>query len=201
MGTRNKGRSAGDNEFERLANVSRTGADAAIDTASRPGEIETRRSDQALALDRWRTGEAGPIDVRNMPGGGANMALFEDSMKVNDAGRIGRGVGTMAGNANPNFTAALNSENEMERHKFASGALEENVNETLARNDEEMGRLTDITNQRNQFTAGTKESRYENDQDRFIRYLMRPKQPNFFKTLAAQWLSPKGVTSAVGLAG
>src|ERR1051325_10218616 len=134
MGTGNKGQT---DPLKNLATTSRTGADAAIATASQPDEIEARRRAHAIALDKWRNGESGPIDVRNMPGGGVDIALFYDALKVNDANRVGRGVGSLSGNANPNYIAALNKENELERHKLASGALESNVENELAANDAE----------------------------------------------------------------
>lgn len=199
FGTKNKGRSDTDNYMRNLAEGSRASSDMAIGKAAAPDPLEERRRTRALALDKWANGESGPIDVRDMPGGGVNLALFEDAKKVNDAGRMGRGVGSMSGNANPNYVAKLNQENEMRRHEMASGALEGSVNDALNFNNAEMGNLTNIGNARNMNIANLQEGRYENERDRELRYLLRPKQENFFKTLAAQWLSPKGVTAAAAL--
>lgn len=122
------------------------------------------------------------------------MALFNDAMKVHDAGRVGRGVNTMSGGTNPNFAMALNKENEMERHKLASGALEGNVNEALAFNKREMGDLSQSAAQRNQFSAGLAEGRYGDEQNRYLGYKThREKKPNFFKDLGSKWLSPGGL--------
>lgn len=201
MGTKNKGRSPQDNAFQALADKSRAAADTAVAKAAEPDPLEARRREQVLALDKWKTGESGPIDVRNMPGGAVPMGLFKDALQVHDAGRIGRGSGTLNENVNPNFTAALDKENERDRHLYASGQLEENVDNTIAANDAELGNLYQIGNARNMNVAGMREGRYENDQDRFTRYLMRPKQPNFFRTLAMKWLSPEGVGAAIGAGG
>jgi hypothetical protein len=201
MASKNKGQEK-ENSFKDLADTSRTAADTSISVAAAPSEFEKRRGDHALALDKWRNGESGPIDVRNMPGGGANMALFNDSMKVHDANRVGRGVGSMGGNVNPNFIANRNAEDEMTRHKMASGALEENVNNELNANDVEMGRLSDTATQRNEFTAGVQENRYQSDADRYKSYMQyRESKPNFFKDLAGKWLSPGGLIAAAGTGG
>lgn len=190
MGTRSKGQT---DPLKNLANTSRTAADTAIATASQPDELEARRRAHAIALDKWRSGESGPIDVRNMPGGGVDIALFNDALKVNDANRIGRGVGSMSGNANPNFIAALNKEHELERHKAASGALEGNVNAALAANDAEMTGLYQTANARNLAVAGMQEGRYESEQDRYLRYLMsREARPSFLRTLSQSFASSLG---------
>jgi hypothetical protein len=192
MGTRSKGQT---DPLRNLANTSRTGADTAITTASQPDEIEARRRAHAIALDKWRNGESGPIDIRDMPGGGVDIGLFNDALKVNDANRIGRGVGSMSGNANPNFIAAVNKEQELERHKLASGELESNVNNELAANDAEMTGLYQTADARNQAIAGLQEGRYENDQDRYLRYLMnREARPSFLRTLSQSFAGSLGKT-------
>jgi hypothetical protein len=178
-----------------LATTSRSAADTAIGTAAEPDPLEARRRAHVLALDKWESGESGPIDVRNMPGGGVNMALFNDALKVNDANRIGRGVGSLSGNANPNFLAALNKENELERHKMASGALEQNVNSELAAKDAELTGLYQTANARNMGIAGMREGRYESDQDRYLRYIMsREARPSFLRTLSQSFAGSLGNT-------
>jgi hypothetical protein len=196
MGTKGKGQT---DPLKNLANTSRIGADASLVTASQPDEIEAMRRKHAMDLWRWQQGESGPIDVRNMPGGGVDIALFNDALKVNDANRVGRGVGSMSGTANPNFVAALNKENEMERHKFASGALEGNVNDALAANNAEMTGLYQTANARNMGIAGMREGRYESDQDRYLRYLMsREARPSFLRTLSQSFAGALGNTLGGG---
>lgn len=194
----NKGQKE-ENAFRGFAETSRPQADAAITTASKPDEFEERRRKRALAIDRWESGEAGPQDVRNMPYNDVNIGLFNDAMKVHDADRAGRGVGSMAGNANPNFQAALNKESEMERHKLASGALEANVEGTLAANREEMYGLADRSNARNLNIAGMREGRYQGDQNRYTQLMMREKKPNFFQQLASSFGGQLGASAATAL--
>jgi hypothetical protein len=193
---KNKGK---EDPLRSLGDTSRTAADAALNTASQPDPIEAMRRKYATDLWKWRTGESGPIDVRNMPGGGVDIGLFNDALKINDANRVGRGVGSMSGTANPNFLAALNKENELERHKFASGALEQNVNNDLAANDAEMTGLYQTANARNMGIAGMREGRYESEQDRYLRYLMsREARPSFLRTLSQSFAGSLGNTLGGG---
>lgn len=201
FGTKNKGRSDTDNYFRNLAEQDRGSADTALNTAAQPDALEARQRDHALALDKWSRGESGPIDVRNMPDGGVNMGLFNDATQVHDAGRVGRGVGSMSGTANPNFVASLNKENEMERHKMASGLLEQNVQGELAANNAQMTDLSQMANARNMNVAGMRENRYGQERGNELRYLLRPKQPNFFKQLAQQWLSPSTFAAGGAMGG
>ncbi len=196
--SKNKGK-ANENAFRTLADDSRGAAGTALATAAKPDELEQRRRDRVLALDKWESGESGPVDVRNMPGGGVNMGLFNDAMKVHDANRVGRGVGSMSDGANPNFVAARNKEDEMRRHMAASGALEQNVNDTLNAKDAEMTGLYGTANARNMNIAGMREGRYQNDQNRYMQYLMRPQKPNFFQQLAGSFASSAGAGLATAL--
>ena len=197
LGTGDKGQKE-ETQLRDIARGSRPTADQAIGKAAAAGEIEQRRRDYAINLDKWRMGELGPLDVRNMPGADADLALYNDALKVNDAGRMGRGTLSMSGNVNPNFAAALGKEQEMERHKMASGALENAVNHRLDVNDAEMTNLYGVENQRNQFNAGILENRYNADQERYLRMLLRQRQPGFFKELALRAAQGAGQGAAAG---
>lgn len=198
FGSKNKGKEQ-ENAYKAAAATSLTPADQALNVASKPDELEQRRRDHVLALDKWEHGESGPVDVRNMPGGGVDMALFNDAKSVHDSGRIGRGVGSMSGNANPNFVTALNKENELERGKFASGLLEQNVTDKLNAKDEEMTGLYGTANARNMNVAGMREGRYQNAEQRSLQYLLRPKTPNFFQQLAGTFAQTAGSGLAAAL--
>lgn len=199
FGSKDKGKQQ-ENAYRSAAAEGKVGADTAIATATKPDELEQRRRDHVLAVDRWRNGESGPIDVRDMPGGGVDMALYNDAKSVHDANRIGRGVGTMGSGTNPNFKAALDKESELERHKFASGLLEQNVNDRLAANDAEMTGLYQTANARNMNIAGLQEGRYQNAEQRSLNYLLRPKKPNFFQQLAGSFASGFGSSLGQGAA-
>jgi hypothetical protein len=183
FGSKNKGEQR-ENAYDTAAQAATVKADTAIAAAGKPDELEQRRRDYVLNLDKWQNGENGPIDVRNMPGADVAMGLYNDSLKVHDANRIGRGYGTLAGNANPNFVAALDKENEMQRHQQAAGALEGYVGDTLAAKDQEMTGLYHTADARNAAVAGMQTNREGSAQDRYLRFLMRPKAPNFFRELA-----------------
>lgn len=164
------------------AAAERARADEAIATAAKPDDLEARQRANVLALDDWEHSAA--PNVRDMPGAGLNIALFNDAKAAHDAGRVGRGYGSMSDGANPNFTASLEKENQMERDLNASGALEGRVSEALASKDARMMGLTSVANSRNMNIAGMREGRYESDQDRALRYMMRQKKPSFLRELA-----------------
>lgn len=188
FGSKNKGQQ-NENAFQNAATGASTAATGAIATAAAPDPLEEARRKHVLAMNNWSEGvdAAGnkvPIDVRNMPGADVAMGLYNDSLKVHDANRVGKGYGSMTSDANPNFTAALDAENEQQRHLAASGALEDYVTNAQAANTAEMTGLYQVADNRNMGIAGLQTGREQGAQDRYIRYLMRPKPPNFFRELA-----------------
>lgn len=200
MASGNKGQQQNENAYKAASDQALLDAKAATAKAAEPDPLEARRRARVLAIDKWQSGESGPIDVRNMPGNDVNMALFNDSLKVHDAGRVGGGMGTMGESVNPNFTAALDKEHEMTRHLAASGALEGSVDNALAQNNAELTGLYQIGDQRNMNIAGMENNAYQAAANRDLQYKLRPKQPNFFRQLAMQFAQGAG-TGAVGLAG
>lgn len=202
FGTKNRGKE-NENAYKATADASRPVADAAIGKAATEDPLIAARRERVAALDRWERGvdaegKAAPIDIGKMPGGGVNIALFEDAMKQHDANRVGGRGGTMAGSANPNYVAQLDKENELDRDLQRKGALEGYVGDTLAGNKAEMYGIGGAAEARNMNVAGMQEGRYESDADRYQRYLMRPKQPNFFRELAMNFAqgAGKGATMA-----
>lgn len=149
--------------------------------AEAPDPFEQRRRDHVLSMDKWRKGESGAIDVRNMPGGAVPLALFKEAKASRDAGRVGRGLGTLSDGANPNFTAALDKENQIERDLNAAGMLESHVDDTLAGVDAEMTGLANTGNARNM-------AMYEMALKRLMDF-QRNKQPSFLKQMALGGIS------------
>lgn len=201
MASGNKAQTANENAYKAAADQAQADAKAAVVTAAAPDPLEARRRAQVLALDKWRTGESGPIDVRNKPGNDVNMALFQDSLKVHDAKRVGGGMGTMGDSVNPNFIANVDKENEMTRHLASSGALEGEVDNALANNDAQMTGLYQLGDQRNLAVAGLQENAYQNAAQRSLTYQLRPKQPNFFRQLAMQFAQGAGAGAGAAAAG
>jgi len=189
MASDNKAQKQRENAYQATATAATGKADAAIETASKPNPLLERITKNVTAMDDWKHGvdAAGnkvPVDARNMPGADVGMSLFNDALKVNDAKRVGGGMGTMGDSVNPNFVAAVDKQNEMERHKMAAGGLENFVDRSIAANDETLGRVAAQGEQRNQFVAGLRASGAESAEDRALRYFTRQKQPNFFRELA-----------------
>jgi hypothetical protein len=163
-------------------------ADAAEKTAATPDPMEQRRRDYLMSVDDWRTGKSGPIDVRNLPGGGVGMSLRQEAMKSHDAGRLGRGLATLSDGASPSYSADLDKEMQLERDLAGAGALEDYVD-----NSRNMS-LYDAANSRTQQAYGNLQNYRQN------------KQPSFFKQLALgaigslKYAPPGGVGGIAGLA-
>lgn len=206
MASDHKKQKADENYYRSTADTAAHTADEAITHASTPDPNTQRIMDHATALDNWQYGvdAAGnkvPIDVRNMPGNDVNMALFQDALKVHDAGRVGGRGGTMGDTVNPNFVASLDKEQEMERHLAASGALEGSVDNAIANKDVALGNLSAIGEGRQMNVAGLRNNAYQSAAQRDLAYRLRPKQPNFFRELAMQFAQGTGQGAAMAAAG
>lgn len=202
FGSKDKGQ-ANETAFKTAADTATAGANTAVATAAAPDPIEEMRRKHVIAMQNWQDGvdAAGnkvPIDVRNMPGADVAMGLFNDSLKVRDAGRMGKGYGSLTSSANPNFVAAKAKEDEMTRHLAASGALEENVGNAIASNTAEETGLYQTADNRNLNIAGIQTGREQGADQRYINYLMRPKPPNFFRELAMNAAKGAGAAATMG---
>lgn len=174
----------------------------AIDTASTENPATKQVHDYWQSIMDWDTGKlmgpdgkAKPVDIHDLPGSGADIALFEDAKAQRDAGRVGRGLGTVGDKVNPGFLAALDKELENERDIQASGRLEDTVQGKVA---EARAGLTGIgtqTDARNQNVAGLRANLYGT-------YLNRPRDPSLFAQLLQGGLAAGGqLGSAAIMAG
>jgi hypothetical protein len=129
------------------------------------------------ALDDWRSGKLGPIDVRNMPDSGVAIDLFNKAKESTDAGRVGRGYGTLSDGGNADFAARLGQENDMTRSLAASGGLENYVQGELSGLDSGLMGLSGAETARDSSAASLALSRLNT-------LYQKPKQGNFLKDLA-----------------
>ncbi len=118
----NNGRREQD-ELRRRTEEAERRANEAITRAETPDPLEQRRRDYVTRILDWREGKNGPINVRDFPDQTA-ISLYNDAKLSHDAGRIGKGYGTLDDGANPTYTAALDKEMQLERDTRASGLLE-----------------------------------------------------------------------------
>jgi hypothetical protein len=169
----------------------------AIANASKPTEFQLDRQQKVLGYQDWLSGKKGPVDIRNMPEGGPALNLYEQARQSSDAGRIGRGLNTMGGNANPNFVASLEKQNQLNRDLSAAGALEGNVNQAIDANTAEGYNLSGMTNAQNMNIAQMQTGREQAGSDRYLNFLQRPRQPSFLKQLA---LTAMGGAAQMGAA-
>lgn len=191
MASDHKARQQQEDDLKRRALESRPVADAAITAASQPDELEQRKRDYIKRLLNWRDGTGGPPDIREFPDK-APVALYNDAKQAHDAGRVGKGYGTLTSGANPNYAASLDKEMGLERDVNASADLENYVGGELNAADVEAGNLANAGNQRNMAIAGMRNSNSQADLDRYLAWLTRPKQPSFLNQLAV------GVASGAG---
>jgi len=196
MASGSKGRKQEEANLRAQAEAANQRAAETAKAAAVPDPMEERRRAQVLALDKWRTGESGPVDVRNMPGAAVPMALYRDAKVSRDSGRIGRGYGTLSDGANPNFSAAMDKEMQLERDLAASGALEGHVNDTLSGVDAEMGNWANVGNNRSRYLAELARAGSSDADERYERY-KAAKKPSFLKQLAMGALQ-QGASAALG---
>lgn len=182
MGSNKSGRQT-ESALQRQAMGSQAAANTAITAAEKPDPLEERRRGYVNKILDWNEGVGGPPDVRSFPDQSA-MALYTDAKRVTDAGRVGKGYGSLADGANPNYVAQLDKENELTRGLEASGRLEGHVSNAIAGAQAEAGNWAGVGNARTMNLAQMRNSNYNSDQDRYLAYLTRPKQPSFLRQLA-----------------
>jgi hypothetical protein len=169
-----------------------TAANQSAANVARVDPLEERQRAHVLALDDWRMGKNGLPDVRNMPGGGAGISLFNEALTARDSGRVGKGYGTLGDGASANFSAALDKEQDFERRLRAAGQLEGHVSDTLSGLDQRMLGLSGVSDNRNRFLA-------EMAMSRLGQFYQRPEQPSFLKQLALGGLGAAGgLLSGIG---
>lgn len=103
---------------------------AAMNNVAAKNPLQEKRTAYLTKLFDFYTGASGPVDIRNTPDGGMGMSLYNNARQAKDAGRVGKGLsytdgGGAAGDGyNPNFAAALQEENNLEKDINAAGMLE-----------------------------------------------------------------------------
>lgn len=193
MGSKSKS-NANEDALKAAAAKAAAERDAAMAKAELPDPLEARQRDYVTKIWDWRDEKNGPMDIRKFPDATA-IALYNDAKKSHDAGRVGTGLATLEGNVNPNYAASLDKEMQMERDTRASGLLEEQVDDTLAGADVAGGNLAAMGNARSMNIAGLRQSGYNSDQDRFMAYLMRPRQPSFLRQMALSLAGSAGAAA------
>lgn len=194
--SKNKGRQT-ENLLQQQAMGSQAAANTAITKAEAPDPLEARRRAYVERILDFSEGKGGPPDVRNFPDQTA-MSLYTDAKRVTDAGRVGKGYGTLSDGGNATYAAALGQELEHERGLEASGRLDDFMNSSILGARAEAGDLASVGNARSMKLAQLRNSNYNSDQDRWLAYLSRPQQPSFLKSLALGAVS--GLAGNAGLA-
>lgn len=155
----------------------------ALQKAETPDPLTQRLRDYVGKILDYRDGTSGPQDVRNFPDQTA-MDLYTSAKQVTDAGRVGKGYGTLSDGANPAFATELDKENDLKRGEFASGMLDQYVNNAITGATGEAASLGAGADATNMAVAGMLNTDYNDAENRYVNYLMRPKQPSFLQQLA-----------------
>lgn len=182
MGSNNSGRQT-ESDLQRQAMNSQTTANTAITKADTADPFEARRRAYVTKILDWDENVGAPKDIRDFPDGSA-MSLYTDAKRVTDAGRVGKGYGSLADGASSDYVAQLDKENELTRGLEASGRLEEHVSNAITGAQAEAGNWAGVGNARSMNIAQMRNSNANSDQDRYLAYLTRPKQPSFLRQLA-----------------
>lgn len=180
--------------LQRQAMQSQAASNASIAKAEEVDPLEQRRRDYVTKILDWRD-SGKPLDVREFPDQ-TGMALYTDAKRVTDAGRVGKGYGTLSDGGSDAYSAALDKELEQERSLEASGRLDDYVTSSLAGADAEAGNLATAATARRMQIAGLRSGNNNADQDRYLQYLTRPRQPSFLKQLALGLGNSAGTVAA-----
>ncbi|HEX3560337.1 MAG TPA: hypothetical protein VHU19_14110 [Pyrinomonadaceae bacterium] len=178
----NNGRQEQD-ALQRQAQAAQAAQTAAVTKAETPDPLTQRLRDRVGKILDWQDDTSGPKDVRAFPDQAA-MSLYTGAKAVTDAGRVGKGYGTLAEGANPAFATALNKENDLKRGEAASGMLEGYVDNALTGATGEAASLGAQGDATSMAIAQMLNSDSESAQNRYLQYLTRPKQPSFLKQMA-----------------
>lgn len=157
--------------------------------AEKPDPLEDAERARVTAMEAWRSGATGPPDVRNMPDQ-VGISLYKQARQTTDAGRVGTGLNTLGEGANPNFTAALDKEDELERNLSASGQLEGYVSDRLDDLDAKELGLAARSDARRGAAADRAFQAYQ-------AYVNRPRQPSFLRQLALGAISNAGLAAGL----
>lgn len=160
----------------------------ALTKAETPDPLTQRLRDRVNNILNYDENVGAPKDVRNFPDQAA-MGLYTDAKAVTDAGRVGKGYGTLAEGANPAFATALDKENSLKRGEFASGMLEDYVDKSITGATGEAASLGAQGDATSMAIAQILNGDSQSAQNRYLQYLTRPRQPSFLKQLALGGLS------------
>jgi hypothetical protein len=134
-------------------------------------------------------GKKGPIDVRNMPGSGVDIALYDNARQMKDAGRVGQGFQFGEGD-NKNFSAQLKEESGLERDLNAAGQLETAVGQKLGGMFGGLQQSANFTQDQRNFQAQAWSSMYGNHRG--------TKKPSIWERLLLGGVSAAGAAAGAG---
>src|SRR5687767_8677823 len=124
-------------------------ANQAIVVAQTPPPLESFLSAEDLATLRYASGQDGPVDVRNMPGMGTGLALYNNAVQDQGNERMGIGALRLGADEAGGYTDLLRENQREHRQRDAAGQLESTVNQRIAQARGEAFPLINIQQDRN----------------------------------------------------
>lgn len=199
----NKGDKKKDNQLNEWANEDRAAANVATAAAAPPNPLEERLSRETMRTLDWEEGTGEfkdrPRDVREMPGLGTALSLYDAVAGARDDEQQGTGLVRMGVNASsPELAAKLETQRRARAQESAAGGLERAVG---IRRAEARGSILPLaemdTNRRMGLLAGAN-SRLANSQGLYAQF--RP-QPSFAQRLLLAGWGQAGDAARAGAGG
>jgi hypothetical protein len=168
-------------EQERRSREQQTLANQYIQIASQPDPLEERLRERDMGFLDWESGKSGPIDVRNAPGLGPSLALYENAATEQAGERQGIGALRMGLNAsNPSLAQLLEQQSKDRRQQSAAGGLEEAVRMRSAEANRSALGLAQFGQERRMGLAGLTSSNANTATGQYLQFLSRPRRPSFW---------------------
>lgn len=156
-----------------------------ITAANVPDPLEERLRARDMNWMDWEEGKSGPRDVMNAPLG-AGLDLYSNAARRQQGERFGIGALALgAHGSDPNLAQLLKQQSEDTRQQEAAGGLEQAVRMKSAEVNRSALPLAEFAQNRRMGLASLASGNAANSTNAYLQFLLRPKQPSFWKQLLA----------------
>lgn len=163
-----------------------------ITAANVPDPLEERLRARDTAWLDWEDQKDGPLDVAKAPLGPA-LGLYDRAVNRKQGERMGIGALRMGLNAsNPMLSQVLDEQSRERRQQEAGGDLENAVRMKSAEVNRSALPLAEFAQSRRMGLASLASGNAANSTNAYLSFLMRPKQPSFWKQLLLGGLGAAG---------
>jgi len=160
-------------------------SDRLLTAAEQPDPLEQRLKSENLGFLDWESGKNGPVDIQNAPGLAPYLDIYNKASQRREGERAGQGVVQLGmDQQNPELAARIREQQDVERQQAAAGDLENAYRAKSAEAHNSALPLINMANSRAMNLAGMASNTAANDQNAYLQFLTRPRQPSFLKSLA-----------------